>query len=143
MSYFCLVFFTSDFPSRTCRKRCLDKILNAKPRVKVFKSSPNKGSKEACLLFKTNRPLVNISNELTDVSFFKVNIEEVEVDDIQQLDKHKIDVLPTFVLCKNGHAVETCKGKVLYLCSIVLLKSNMIGITAYFKHQKVRLLVSN
>ena len=70
------------------------------------------------LLFKTNRPLVNISNELTDVSFFKVNIEQVEVDDIQQLDKHKIDVLPTFVLCKNGHAVETCKGKVLYLCRI-------------------------
>ena len=86
-------------------------IFNAKPRVKVFKNSPKK---EVFTLLNQLDPLMNISDELADVSFFKVNIDEVEIADIQQLDKHKIDVLPTFVLCKNGHVVETCKGMVLF-----------------------------
>ena len=59
-----------------------------------------------------------LSNELSSVEFYKINVGEVEVGDISQLAQFKIEVLPTFIICKvNGNTKEfiaRCAGKSLH-----------------------------
>ena len=58
-----------------------------------------------------------MSNELSEVEFYKINVDNVEVGEISQLAKSNIEVLPTFIICQVNGELTNYNFYSLYLYS--------------------------